>query len=122
VRTSGLAEALLTGLLQRLGTQHRSEAMIDAGKRLAERIVSNEAGAAEPRKRPGTACEVARNTAVETGPPRDLKQCFVEEKAHVWELVVMLGTVITLGAVIGLAAVIALTFVVAGQLWLRTIE
>ena len=57
---------------------------------------------------------------------RGLKTCFLEEKAHALELVVMLGTAITLGAVIGLVAVIALTcpdcIVMAGQLWLRSIE
>ena len=45
MRTSDLAVALLAGLLQRLGAQHRNEAMIDAGKRLAERITGTETGA-----------------------------------------------------------------------------
>ena len=45
MRTSDLAVALLAGLLQRLGAQHRNEAMIDAGKRLAEHITRTEAGA-----------------------------------------------------------------------------
>ena len=45
MRSSDLAVALLAGLLQRLGAQHRNEAMIDAGKRLAEHITRTEAGA-----------------------------------------------------------------------------
>ena len=62
MRTSDLAQALFAGLLQRLGAQHRNEAMIELGKRLAERITSNEAVVAEPRKRPSATCKVARGT------------------------------------------------------------
>jgi len=65
MRTTELAVALLAALLQRLGAQHRNEAMIDAGKRLADRITNNEAEGAEPRKRPSTACELASDKAAE---------------------------------------------------------
>ena len=50
MRTSDLAVALLAGLLQRLGAQHRNEAMIDAGKRLAEHITSADAVAPNQEK------------------------------------------------------------------------
>jgi len=61
VRTSALAQALFAGLLQRLGAQHRNEAMIEAGKRLAKRIISDEAEGAAPIQRPSAACELARD-------------------------------------------------------------
>ena len=54
MRTSDLAVALLAGLLQRLGAQHRNEAMIDAGKRLAEHITS--ADAVAPNQGKGECC------------------------------------------------------------------
>jgi hypothetical protein len=65
VRTSELAQVLFAGLLQRLGAQHRNEAMIEAGKQLSDRITSNEAEGAEPRKRPSAACEVVRDKSAE---------------------------------------------------------
>jgi len=64
MRTSDLAVALLAGLLQRLGAQHRNEAMIDAGKRLAERITGTETGA--PNQERGRALlAMARDRAAE---------------------------------------------------------